>query len=65
MAGKGFANNFEGLLRSLLLQINFDEPEILAIIRSYGIEEFDPELRLKWSVPTLRSAFRTALFAFS
>jgi hypothetical protein len=64
-AGKGFTNNFEGLLRSLLLQIVFEEPEILAIIRSHGIEDFDPELRLKWSVPTLRSAFRTALFAFS
>jgi hypothetical protein len=62
-AGKGFANNFEGLLRSLLLQITFEEPKILAIIRSYGIEDFDPELRLKWSVPTLRSALQTALAA--
>ncbi len=64
-AGKGFANNFEGLLRSLLLQIISAEPEILASIRSYVIDDFDPELRLKWSVPTLRSALQTALVASS
>jgi hypothetical protein len=43
-AGKGLANNFEGFLCSLLLQVVRKIPALAAFIRSYGCDELDPEL---------------------
>jgi NACHT domain len=60
-ARRGLANNFEGLLRSLLLQLIRQAPDLATEITPFGMDELDVDFCLRWNVAALRPALRATL----
>lgn len=58
---KGIANNFEGLLRSLLLQILEGDPQQESELHSFRTRSYLPGQKARWDMRDLRKAFHNAL----
>lgn len=60
-AGETLPNTFEGLLRSLLAQLVQQVPNLAEDVKASGVDKFEVEGALKWSLSRLRLAFQRAL----